>query len=91
MLTTPTLTCNHEEEVYFRPRTFLYQQCLECGRVKRSNDDMSIDNEREYNNELTIRTETEEQTDRILEVLQEAEENGELDFGFTCIRDTYPR
>jgi len=52
---------------------------------------MSIDNEKEYNNELTIRTETEEQTDRILEVLNEAEENGELDFGFTCIRNTYPR
>ena len=47
--------------------------------------------EKEYNNELTIRTETEEQTDRILEALQAAEENGELDFGCTCIRNTYPR
>ena len=47
--------------------------------------------EREYNNELTIRTETEEQADRIIAVLFEAEENGELDFGYTCIRNTYPR
>jgi hypothetical protein len=47
--------------------------------------------EKEYNNELTIRTETEDQTDRILKVLEEAEEEGELDFGFNCIRNTYPR
>jgi hypothetical protein len=47
--------------------------------------------EKEHNNELTIRTETEDQTQQILDVLTEAEENGELDFGFTCIRNTYPR
>ncbi len=47
--------------------------------------------EKEYNNELTIRTETEEQTGQILKVLEAAEEEGELDFGFTCIRNTYPR
>ena len=52
---------------------------------------MSTQSEREYNNELTIRTTTEEQTDKILEVLNEAEEEGILDFGYTCIRNTYPR
>lgn len=50
-----------------------------------------MSNDKEHNNELTIRTETEDQTQRILDVLEEAEENGELDFGFTCIRNTYPR
>ena len=42
-------------------------------------------------NELTIRTETDEQTDKILELLQEAEEDGVLDFSFTVIRNEYPR
>ena len=42
-------------------------------------------------NELTIRTETDEQTEQLLAVLQEAEENGEIDFAFEVIRNTYPR
>ncbi len=51
-----------------------------------------------YNNELTIRVtcfddadDNETATDKILEVLQEAEENGELDFTFSVIRNNYPR
>ena len=51
-----------------------------------------------YNNELTIRVtcyddpdDNEIATDKILEVLQEAEENGELDFTFDVIRNNYPR
>lgn len=52
---------------------------------------MGIKDEKEYNNELTIRTTTEEQADLILGILLEAEENGEIDFGYTCIRNTYPR
>jgi hypothetical protein len=49
-------------------------------------------------NELTIRVtcfdepeENEEATDKILRVLQDAEEEGELDFTFEVIRNTYPR
>jgi hypothetical protein len=52
---------------------------------------MSYDDEREVDNELTIRTETEDQTDQILRVLRDAEEEGELDFAFEVIRNTYPR
>ena len=50
------------------------------------------------NNELTIRVtcfdepeDNEEATDKILRVLQDAEEEGELDFAFDVIRNTYPR
>lgn len=48
-------------------------------------------------NELTIRVTTgdeeedNEQIDRILQVLQDAEEEGEIDFAFTVIRNQYPR
>jgi hypothetical protein len=91
-LTAERASCPHTEEVYFRPRTFLYQQCLNCGRVIRSNE-MS-----QYNNELTIRVtcfddpdENEEATDKILSVLSNAEEEGELDFAFDVIRNNYPR
>lgn len=52
----------------------------------------------QHNNELTIRVtcfddpdENEEAVDKILSVLQEGEENGELDFTFDVIRNTYPR
>ena len=51
-----------------------------------------------YNNELTIRVtcfddpdDNEIATDKILEVLREGEENGELDFTFDVIRNNYPR
>jgi hypothetical protein len=48
-------------------------------------------------NELTIRVTTgdaeedNEQIDKILRVLQDAEEEGELDFAFNVIRNQYPR
>lgn len=48
-------------------------------------------------NELTIRVTTgdeeedNEQIDKILRVLQDAEEEGEIDFAFTVIRNQYPR
>jgi len=48
-------------------------------------------------NELTIRVTTgdeeedNEQIDKILRVLQDAEEECELDFPFTVIRNQYPR
>jgi hypothetical protein len=48
-------------------------------------------------NELTIRVTTgdeevdNESIDRILAVLQEAEEEGEIDFAFNVIRNQYPR
>lgn len=48
-------------------------------------------------NELTIRVTTgdeeedNEQIDKILQVLQDAEEECDLDFPFTVIRNTYPR
>jgi hypothetical protein len=52
----------------------------------------------QHNNELTIRVtsfddpdENEEAVDLILGVLQEAEEEGTLDFTFEVIRNTYPR
>ena len=82
--------CEHDQDrwVYFRPRTFLYRQCLDCGHVERSKP----------MNELTIRVtcfddpdDNEEATDKILAVLSNAEEEGELDFTFDVIRNTYPR
>lgn len=48
-------------------------------------------------NELTIRVTTgdaeedNEQIDKILRVLQDAEEEGEIDFAFNVIRNQYPR
>lgn len=48
-------------------------------------------------NELTIRVTTgdadedNESIDRILRVLQDAEENGEIEFSFEVIRNQYPR
>lgn len=48
-------------------------------------------------NELTIRVTTgdaeedNEQIDKILRVLQDAEEECEIDFAFTVIRNQYPR
>lgn len=50
-----------------------------------------------FGNELTIRVTTdddeynEECIERILEVLQEAEEEGEINFPFAVIRNQYPR
>lgn len=48
-------------------------------------------------NELTIRVTTgdidddNDAIDRILRVLQDAEEEGEIEFAFTVIRNQYPR
>ncbi len=48
-------------------------------------------------NELTIRVTTgdeeedNEQIDKILRVLQDAEEEGEIDFAFNVTRNQYPR
>lgn len=48
-------------------------------------------------NELTIRVTTgdaetdNERVEKILEVLQDAEENGEIDFAFQVTRNQYPR
>lgn len=43
------------------------------------------------NNRITITTESEEQARKILDVLNEAEEENEIDFTFETVLTDYPR
>ena len=44
-----------------------------------------------YDNRITITTASESEAERILEVLDAAEQNGEIDFAFDTAVTTYPR